>query len=117
MATELALAKRRNEAYARIGVASATLAKGHRLHLANAAEVRHRDPGIEQTLRIEALADNLEAIVKEHAKTAKVPTLADNLQTVEAELEAETGHDVVKTGDDPPSFVETDKPKPKVPRK
>lgn len=30
--------------------------------------------------------------------------------SVEAQLEAETGHDVVKTGDSPPTFVETDKP-------
>lgn len=31
----------------------------------------------------------------------------------EAQLEAETGHDVVQTGTEPPTFVETDKPAPK----
>lgn len=30
----------------------------------------------------------------------------------EKQLEAETGHDVVQTGTEPPTFVETDKPAP-----
>jgi hypothetical protein len=106
MATELALAKRRNEAYTRINTAAQALAKGHKLHLDDASALRHRDPGIEQTMRVESIADTLEAIVKAQAKTGK---------EVEAQLEAETGHDVVKTGDNPPTYVETSKPK--VPRK
>lgn len=40
-------------------------------------------------------------------KTASRPTTA---AAVEKQLEAETGHDVVKTGSNPPTFVETDKP-------
>lgn len=116
MATELALAKRRTDAYARIGGAIQTLAKGHKLQLADIGSIRHRTPGVEQTMRIEALADNLEALVKLQSKPSKTD---GDLKQMEQQLEAETGHDVVKTSDNPPTFVETDKPAPtpKVPRK
>lgn len=34
------------------------------------------------------------------------------LSNAEKQLEAETGHDVVQTGNEPPTFVETDAPAP-----
>lgn len=48
--------------------------------------------------------------LREWAKTPP-PVTPEN---VEQQLEAETGHDVVKTSDKPPTFVETSKPAPKV---
>lgn len=49
-----------------------------------------------------------------NAVTPTEPPIADGEPSgPEAQLEAETGHDVVKTGKEPPTFVETDKPAPK----
>lgn len=47
---------------------------------------------------------------KQATEGEKWDALSDEaLAKVEAQLEAETGHDVVKTGDNPPTFVETEK--------
>lgn len=40
----------------------------------------------------------------------KPATKAEAISDVKVDLEAETGHEVAKTGDTPPTLVETDKP-------
>lgn len=47
---------------------------------------------------------------RQPAKASK--PAATPAKSVEKQLEAETGHDVVKTGNEPPTFVETDAPAP-----
>jgi hypothetical protein len=102
------IAQRQAIAVERLMASAHKLAKQHGLKdsttaLTNAVA---RDPAEAQMLQTEALADLLEGI--EGGQTAKPK--ADDLAQVEQQLEAETGSDVVKTGDDPPTFVETDKP-------
>ena len=50
------------------------------------------------------------------ADAAKTPA-ADKASSVEKQLEAETGHNVVQTGKSPPTYVETDKDAPKTAKK
>ncbi|MGP1666843.1 MAG: hypothetical protein ACTS5I_13210 [Rhodanobacter sp.] len=50
-----------------------------------------------------------DTVSKKADKAESKPIPAAN---VERQLEDETGHDVVKTGSQPPTFVETDKPAP-----
>lgn len=106
MATQTSLNIRQRDAYERIAKAVSKLARGTGAKPTDVLALRHRDPNIEATQRIEAIADDVEALVKVQAKASK----ADTLQAVEAQLEAETGSDVVQTGSEPPTFVETDKP-------
>lgn len=56
---------------------------------------------------LDKLEDKPTATAKPAAAKKATPA-----KSVEAELEAETGHDVVKTGSNPPTFVETDAPAP-----
>jgi hypothetical protein len=102
MATQTALTIRRDEAFRRIERAVAKLANDKKT-ATDVLAVHHRDPFIEQVMRIEAVADSIEKLAKG----------ADPAEDVEQQLEAETGHDVVQTGDEPPTYVETDKPAPK----
>ena len=118
MATAVQVTIRRDEAYRRIEQGARTLAKGLGTRSRASIDQRHRDPAIEQVLRIEAIAELMDELVKAQGKGSErgqgtAPGGNKFLGPVEEELEAETGHDVVKTSDDPVTFVETDKPAPK----
>lgn len=49
-------------------------------------------------------------VAQEWGMVAKPEEKPAILKEAEKQLEGETGKDVVKTGDNPPTFVETDKP-------
>lgn len=70
MATQAQLTIRREAAYARIEAAANQLAKAIGANEETSLGLRHRDPGIEHALRVEAVADALEALVKAQAKEA-----------------------------------------------
>lgn len=124
MATLGSMAIRRDEAYARIVAATKKLAKGVDASPSAVTDIRHRDPVEEQLMRLEEVADTLEALAKAHSGAAKDGTDApatkeEAEQRVETELEAETGKDFVETSKQPPTLAESDAPAraPKVPRK
>lgn len=73
MATQASLAIRRSTAYARIAAATNTLAKGIEGVDSKVTEIRHRDPAQEQVLRLEEVAETLEALASAYfpTKTAK----------------------------------------------
>jgi hypothetical protein len=84
MATQLQLQLRRDEAYKRIDAAT------RKLGAKPGEALRHRDPAIEQILRIEAIADSLEQLAKGQGKASEaqppvtVETVKeDELKTVE----------------------------------
>lgn len=93
MATEAALTIRRNEAFGRIETAVNKLGKATETTVDDLVAVRHRDPLVEQVMRVEAVADALDAIVKEQAKAARASkTKADTKEppvTVETVKEGE----------------------------
>jgi hypothetical protein len=70
------------------------------------------DPELALIMTLERVADAVDRQTPDKATATPDKGLAQ----VEQQLEAETGHDVVQTGDDPPTFVETEKPRPRVPR-
>lgn len=64
MATQVQLAIRRDEAYQRIDAAAQQLAEASGLEYTSPLALRHRDPQIEQILRIEHVAATLEALTR-----------------------------------------------------
>lgn len=108
MAHPRIIAQRQAIAVERLMTAARKLAKQHNLkEQGNALDAATaRDPAMAQMLQAEALADLLEGVVGGKPASKK----PDGLQEVEAQLEAETSHDVVQSGTEPPTFVETDKP-------
>lgn len=90
MATQASLAIRRDEAYARIIAATKKLAKGVDAGQSNAADIRHRDPAIEQIMRLEEVADTLEALAKAYGKAIDTPAVEEAKQEADAPLTVET---------------------------
>lgn len=71
MATQASIAIRRDDAFNRIVAATKKLAKGVDADHSNVTDIRHRDPAIEGVMRLEEVADTLEALAKAHSKAAK----------------------------------------------
>lgn len=69
MATQVQLAVRRDAAYQRMADAVATLAAD--ADLESPLAIRHRDPQVEQIMRLEQVADTLETIAAANAKSRK----------------------------------------------
>lgn len=73
MATQLQLALRRQDAYRRIEAAARTLAKATGTEIGGTLDIRHRDPQIEQVLRLEAVADMVDALAQSRPAVPKLP--------------------------------------------
>lgn len=74
------------------------------------------DAELAMIVTLERVADAVEGLAGKTAQAKSKPAAKATpatLKDVESQLEAETGHDVVKTGTTPPTFVETNKPAPK----
>jgi hypothetical protein len=67
------------------------------------------EPPVMTVEDVKRMLKGLPPLTEEEKAQAATPITGDP----EKALEAETGKDVVKTGDDPPTYVETDKPAPK----
>lgn len=88
MATQLQLTLRRDDAYARIDEATRKLEQAAGVKRAAGESIRHRDPAIEQILRIEAIADSLEALVQAQGQgRAKAAAAEQPPLTVETVVE------------------------------
>ena len=93
MATQVSLTIRRNEAYQRIDKALSKLAKAAGVDYAPADALHHRDPNVELVLRVEQIADGLEALSKDATKaTAKATTevVAEAKKDADAPITVET---------------------------
>lgn len=62
--------------------------------------------------KLDAIAENLGIDTEADAWGADAPP-----PTVEAELEAETGHDMIQTGDNPVTYAESEEAAPAVPKR
>lgn len=74
MATQVQLAIRTNEAYSAIAQATEALAARVGIDVVAPLSIRHRDPQIEQALRLESVAATLQAIDAALVATDSKPT-------------------------------------------
>lgn len=91
MATPAQLTIRRDAAFGRIESAVRKLGKATKTSSDDLVAIRHRDPLVEQVMRVEAVADSLDALLKAQAKAAKAETAQEEeqppvtVETVKAE--------------------------------